>query len=317
MKIAHVILTHTDPVHIGRLVRRLAAFSDVFVHVDLNADIDEFKSEAGEISNCFFIGNRRHCSWGGYNAAEAEVELLRAAISHDKYDRITFIQGADYPLKIDEEIVEFYKEHRETQFLRACMCTGSRDPYFYSKCRYYLFYDNRNLIKKAVNRLAWTFHLKVRDGYVRDGHNKYEVYWGCAQWSFTGECAAYVVDYHDKHKEFNRWFRHAFPADELYFATLIMNSPYRESTAYKGPEPATDNPDKLRNLHYFKYIPGKIKILTLQDLPMLETLSELYIRKVNTHESTDLLDALDKINNTKTSHTNVGEKENNESNIKP
>ena len=80
----------------------------------------------------------------------------------------------------------------------------------------------------------------------------------------------------------------------MYFATVVMNSPFAASTAAGGPEPAQKGLVNWRNLHYFEY-PGSIRVYEEKDLPFILNLPELYIRKVNTAQSTALLDRLDEM----------------------
>lgn len=295
MQIAHLILAHDDPKHIGRLVRRLSSFSDVFIHIDKNADINVFKDAVGNIENCFFAEKRIHCAWGSWNPVVAEIELIRVALEHEKYDRLVFLQGADYPLKSNEYMKSFYQNNQGVEFVRACCCTGVADPYFYEKCRYLLFYNNTNKLKTLANIITMKYQIKLRDGYIRDDGKKYKVYWGSAQWAITGKCANYILEYYDTHAKFNRWFWNSFPADELYFSTIVMNSPFRDATLYHGPEPAKRGLVEWRNLHYFIYLPGKIKVFNETDFELLSNRSELYVRKVNTKESTVLLDRIEKM----------------------
>ncbi len=290
MELAHVILAHQDPIHIKRLANRLSSFSDVYIHIDAKADIELFRLDHPRV---FFLDQRHHCTWGAWDAVRAEIELLRTALSRKNYDRIVFLQGADYPLKSDGEIFSFFESHRETEFMRACQCTGVESPYFYNKCRYYLFYNKPNLLKKVLNKLTRIFNLRLRSGYIKDGEEKYPVYWGSAQWAITGEFARYLLEFYDSHPRFNRWFYHSFPADELYFPTVMMNSPFSVKTQKGGAEEAVAGLQNWRNLHFFEYLPGSIRVFTKEDAAFVASLPDLYIRKVNTKESEELLDLLD------------------------
>ena len=296
MKIAHLILAHIDADHIKKLVKRLIIFSDVFIHIDANSNIDEFKSDLKQYENCYFLEDRHHCEWGGINAVRAELKLIKMALEKGDYNRLVFLQGADYPLKSNREIIDFFKTNSSVEFIRACCVTDEADTYFYDKCRYYLFYNNKNFIKKIFNKITRCFHIKLRDGYIRDGKEKYRVFWGSAQWALTGNCAKYILDFYENHLQFNKWFYHAFPADELYIQTVVMNSPYRDKTLYRGPESPKRGLSNWRNLHYFEYLPGKIRIFTDKDFEYLHTRSELYIRKVNSNDSSRLIEMFDKCN---------------------
>lgn len=294
VRLAYIVLAHTDPAHITRLCRKLAASADVFVHIEARADIEPFRAPLQELANVRFIEPRLHCRWGGWNAVAATVALLEAAVSTADYTRIVFLQGLDYPIKPAGEIERFFAAHPDTEFLRACDVTASDDPYFKEMCRVVFFRNREDIFHKLLEKAMQHGHIYLRSGLIPLGEEKVHAYWGSAQWAITGACARYIVDFYQSHPEFNRWFQNAFPTDEMYFATVVMNSPFREKTTAGGPEPARPGLVNWRNLHYFEY-PGSIRVYTKEDLDLILGLKELYIRKVNTASSTPLLDELDRL----------------------
>lgn len=293
IRLAYIILAHTDPAHIVRLCRKLSAEADVFVHIEKNTPIEPFSVPLQGMENIHFITPRLHCRWGGWNAVAATAELLRAALKTAEYDRIVFLQGADYPIKTAKQIQSFFAAHRETEFLRACDVTASGDPYFKEMCRVVFFRNQEDLVHKVLEKLMQHGRIYLRSGSVPiDGEKSVHAFWGSAQWAITGKCAEYIVHFYDTHPKFNQWFRHAFPTDEMYFATVVMNSPFRGSTTAHGPEQEKKGLVNWRNLHYFEY-PGSIRVYEAKDYDFICSLPELYIRKVNTAQSTELLDKLD------------------------
>lgn len=295
MDLAHLILAHRDPDHIGRLSKKLSDYSDVYVHIDSSVDEVPFRRAVGSLDNVFFVQRRFRCWWGGYNVIQAEIELLAEAMKTRNYNRLVLLQGADYPLKSGNEISSFFEAHKETEFIHCAPCSRSEDPYFYRRCCCYWFYDNPNLLKRVWNKLNFIFSTPLRDKMIHEGSREMEVYWGCAQWAITGECAEYVIDFYSSHEKVNKWFKHAFPVDELYMNTIVMNSAFASNTLYKNQDPVKSLVD-LRNLHYFEY-PSTVKVFTAKDYSMLHDLDELYCRKVNTYESTELLDMIDVAHN--------------------
>lgn len=296
IRIAHLILAHKDPQHVGRLARRLSAFSDIFIHVDSRSNDYEFKNETRNLKNCNYVLERVHCPWGGWNAVIAEMKLLELTLNSGSYDRIVFLQGADYPLKTDSEIFNFFLKNKNTEFVRACCCTGVDHSYFHEKCRYILFYNKKSILYKIVNKITRLLRLKLRDGWIHEDDKKYQVYWGSAQWAITNKCAEYILDFYKNHTIFNKWFLRAFPSDELYVPTVVMNSKFTNSTTTGGPEPSKPGLTNWRNLHYFEYLPSFIKVFTERDFIDLSSKKELYLRKVNSYKSGRLLDMLDENN---------------------
>lgn len=296
MRIAHLILAHTDLYHISRLAKRLLQFSDVYIHIDVKTDATDLIRELSLYGNCYFVNERLHCDWAGWNAVKAEVELIRLALKTDSYDRLVFLQGADYPIKTNKEIISFYENNRDTEYIRGCQVTDSTDPYFWPKCRYISLRNNPNKLKKVFNLINRKLRLKLRSGWIKEDGKSYPVYWGGALWSITGECGTYILEFYDNHPKFNQWFYYTFAPDELYFVTVVMNSIYRDRTCAHGPEPEMRGTANWRTLHIWEYLPGKAKIYTLDDYQFLKKRKELYVRKVNSMESKELLDCLDKEN---------------------
>lgn len=292
VKIAHLILAHTDPKHIVRLSKKLADFSDVYIHVDANANIEEYQKSLQNYENIYFLGNRVHCGWETWNAVQATLNLMRVAMSNEKYDRLTFLQGLDYPLKSPNQITEFYNKNENIEFIRACCISFSKDYYMSQKCCQYWFRNHSNKLQDYFSKLEKRTKWKFRSGIIFDDQ-KYKVYWGSAQWSLTGKCADYILEFHDNHPKFNKWFYYSFPVDELYFATIVHNSKFSDYTLAGGSEPEKEKLVNWRNLHYFEY-PDQIRIYEKKDYDYLTNLSELYVRKTTTKQSTELLDMIDK-----------------------
>ena len=102
--------------------------------------------------------------------------------------------------------------------------------------------------------------------------------------------------FYKNHTIFNKWFLRAFPSDELYVPTVVMNSKFINFTTTGGAEPPNPGLPHWRNLHYFEYLPGHIKVFTEKDFASLSNRQELYVRKVDSCESGRLLDLLDRNN---------------------
>ena len=67
MRIAYLILCHTDPAHIARLCRKITTGTDhiAFVHVDGKSDISPFENLLKGLSHVCLIQDRTNVFWGG------------------------------------------------------------------------------------------------------------------------------------------------------------------------------------------------------------------------------------------------------------
>lgn len=293
MKIAYLILCHNDPVHIARLAKKIHSNkSDVFIHVDIESNIEEYKKLINEKEGIYFIKNRIKIYWGGYSAIEATMNTIKQAFNTNMYDRYVLLQGLDYPLKSNDEIENFFYENLEVEFIRGCNITISRNRQLYGKCKMYWFFDNKTLLKKVMNGFNKVIGIKTRKGLVKIDKQKAPIYWGAAQWALTHKCIEYIIEFNAKEKSFNKYFKNVFPADETYFHTIIFNSKFSKKTTFNGPEVEKNQLTEWRNLHYFEY-PNSIRIFNSSDYSFLKKRSELFVRKTTTKESTELLDMID------------------------
>lgn len=294
MKLAYLILCHTDAEHINRLANKLAnENTEIYIHVDLKSDLEEFKSKILLNENIHFIKDRVRVFWGGYSQVQATINLMDYAYKNGKYDRYILLQGLDYPLASNKEIENFFNINKNTEFIRGCNITNSTEKYFYSKCKYYWFFDNINIAKRIFNRISNRIDLKIRKGWVRVNSNRYDLYWGSAQWALTDKCVKYILEFNKEQKKFNKYLKNTFPVDEIYFNSIIFNSNYRFNTVNKGPEKNKKYLVNWRNLHYFEY-EKSIKVFNENDYNNLRQKKELFIRKTTTKDSSQLLDIIDK-----------------------
>ena len=293
--IAFLILCHTDALHVQRLVRRLAGLGDdceVFVHVDAKSP-ERLRIEQALDG---LVGVQRvepgPVWWGGFSAVQATCRLMEAARRAGPFRRYVLLQGADYPIKPDDQIRAFFARHASTEFIRAGNVSEATSLEAYSKARYVLFYDRPSLLKKIWNKLTRVLDIKARAPHLRVGGDSWDFFWGCAQWALTDACVRYLLE-RSRDPGLEAQFRHVFPADEVYFHTLVFNSAFAARTTRQAAESAQGRTlTDFRNLVYFEY-PDQVRVFDHAALSQLLGRPELFARKVNTAQSSALLDALD------------------------
>ena len=94
----------------------------------------------------------------------------------------------------------------------------------------------QKITRKVIHKFNTTLmrhgivpHLKRN--YVMDASGrKLDIFQGCAQFGIISDAAAYIVNFHDTNKGFNRYFRTMYAVDEAYFHTIIYNSDFVRNT---------------------------------------------------------------------------------------
>ena len=101
MRIAYLILAHTDVKQLNRLLKQLCEMQDVYLHVDQKADFSI--DEINDYSSLYILTQRTRCYWGDISLVEATLLLYRAALQK-KYDRYVLLSGQDYPLYAQKDL---------------------------------------------------------------------------------------------------------------------------------------------------------------------------------------------------------------------
>ncbi len=279
MKLAHLILTHTNPDQLLRLVRKLAhEDSDFYIHVDRKSDIKPFLPLL-EIRNVFLIKNRVKVYWGGYSIVEATVssfeEILATGI---KYDYINLMSGQDYPIKSTQYIHEYFSDHPGKIFMHYLSLTDEWHEAMPRITQYHLVNYHipagRYRIEQVMNLLLPP--RKLPDGMVAMGRS---------QWfTATPDAIAYLLQYIREKTWISRFFKLTWAPDEIIFQTILYNSPFRDKMVND-------------NLLFLDWSRGGAnpKQLNMNDAERLTKSDKLFARKFNMDKDSKILDYLDKI----------------------
>lgn len=296
-------LCHSDPAVVERVADRLTENEnfDIYVHLDAKVDIAPFEAALSRISRVFFIRNRKKVYWGGYNAVEATIELLRAALDSNRdYDYFVLLQNLDYPIRSNEYIENFFEQKAGKEFIRGCRIAKSKDWHYARKYRLYNKRDDdfyitaKSTLKRYLRYLRMllcsvtTIHF---NGVIKENDGIFEIYYGAAQWAITQVCARFMVRFAEDHPSFNKKMMHIQFPDEEYFHTIVHNSVFKYRCV------RYDEPEKRwlvnwRNLHYFEY-PREVTVFDEKDFDKIMQQDALFVRKVRTGISDRLMDMID------------------------
>ena len=125
MKIAYLILAHKNPGQLARLIAALSRPESVFyVHIDRKVKEEPFRRALQTFgADTIFVRERHTVSRGGFSIVEATLSLIRDCLAGaDKVDRAVLLSGQDYPIKSCNQILQFFEESREQEFIEHFDC---------------------------------------------------------------------------------------------------------------------------------------------------------------------------------------------------
>ncbi len=275
MKIAHLILAHTNPNQLKRLIKRLTYSNvDFYIHIDLKVSIDDFSFIKGD--DIFFVKERINVTWGGYSMVQATVngfyEILQA---NKEYDYINLLSGQDYPLKKREEIYGFFEANPGKAFMEVLSIEEEWQEAITRLTKYHLT-DYNFLGSYQVQKLLNFFlpKRKLPKGLIQVGRS---------QWfTITPTHVKYILKYLKENQSIQKFFKLTWGSDEIIFQTILYNSVYKDDIV-------------KHNLMYIDWSEGKSspKTFTIKDFPDLINSDKLFARKFNDKIDIEILNALD------------------------
>ena len=317
MRHAYLVLAHTGPDHVRRLVAALRHPGvSFYVHVDARADTD-FRAYL-EGQDDVTLVPRVAVRYKAYSIVEATLTLLRAAhgTGHDYY---SLVSGSDYPIKSNSYIHDFLAGSRE-QYLAFWRLQDR--PSWQHKVQYHYPVEHisiRDYNKAVLRRVFWASFVRLRSRFPKRVHPAGLVPYGGSQWwSLTADCVAHILEFVAARPDFVRFHRSTESPDEMFFHTIVMNSPFaptvhgferyqlwREEVQPWRAVPLVEEkrrmiPDDELNLRYIDWsgeLTGRREapaVLVEDDLPALLSSPCLLARKFDPVRSAALLEELDR-----------------------
>lgn len=277
MRVAHLILTYTDPIQTERMIKAMWHEDfDFYIHLDKKLEMQP-QSHLAEIPNVYFIKNRIDVRWSGFSTITAEFESIKEVVATGiKYDFLNLMSGQDYPIKSAHEIADFFQKNIGNEFL-SYKDFKREWPEGLIRINNYYLSDYNFTGKYSLERLMSKFLP------AKQIPNNMHPYGKSMFWMLSPEVAMHVVNTVENDAKLRRFFKLSWASDEFVFQTVIMNSPYR---------------DKVINENY-RYIDwsgggSSPKTLDETDYEFMMHSGMLIARKVNAEVSAELLDQIDR-----------------------
>jgi hypothetical protein len=141
-------------------------------------------------------------------------------------------------------------------------------------------YIKQKRFKKELGLLFWS-RVLPRKRKIPDGFN---IFGGITWWSINRDAANYVLDQHFNNKRYRNFFRYTLIPDEMYFHTILLNSPFAKNCV---------NND-LRDIEWAGGDGTHPIIFKTEHLNRLKQSTDLFARKFDINVDSNVLDLIDK-----------------------
>lgn len=296
-KYAFLILAHTDPAHLRRLIHALDyEHFDMYVHIDKKQDIAQFHFEdyalhSGEL---FVIKDTVPVYWSDISIVNATLKMYREAMHQRRYERFITLSGLDYPLKSNEEIFELLSDP-QTEFIMGNPLEAHErhkvDRFNYMK---------PSFINKIFNKVAATIYNKMGislgtpELVLRSA--EHWAFYFAPQWhALSYEFVEYMLSCLDRHPEILKRFQRTYAPDELLIPTILFNSAFK-NRALQADFPEKTHYNHKTAIHCLNYEPV-IEVFDEKSFDMLIKSDKCFARKLRSNRSESLIALLDKHRN--------------------
>jgi hypothetical protein len=280
-KHAYLIMAHNDYKKLNKLIEALDDIrNDIYIHIDkrdkdFNIDII-IKPKFSEI---IFI-ERMKLWWGGFSITECELKLLKEA-KKKQYDYYHLLSGADFPLKSNNYIHDFFRKNHGKEFL------GFNFKWNKNKAKKIYIFTNIGrdftlnfIYKTIINNIFILIQKCIKYSKKYDK----ELFKGATWFSITHDLTEYILS---KETFIRNNFTNYLISDEMFIQTIVANSHFKNNV-YKGMyEDEYEN-----NMRYIDWSSGNMKDLKIDDFKDLIKSDKIFARKIVGEEGEVLLNKL-------------------------
>jgi len=277
--IAYIISAYKNPEQLIRLILRLCSGqTSFFIHFDKKAEDQIFGQiieGTRKLPNVHLL-KRYNCYWGEFGHVQASLEGIRALVNRNiSFEYAFLLTGQDYPIKTNLQVEGFLESHKDKSFMANFpLPTVEWENGGLERVKrwYVRWYGRRFIFPKNGNV---TIKRKFPKGFRPFGGSSY--------WCLSKECIEYIDHFVRDHPQFVQFFRYVDVPDEIFFQTILMNSPLAEHIVN----------DDLRYIDWKDPDSGSPAVLNKNDLDSLLTSPKLFARKFDVNVDTEILDLID------------------------
>ena len=227
---AYLIMAHTNFDQLQALIDLLDdARNDIYLHIDKK--VQTLPTITAKHSGVF-LTDRVNVVWGSYSQIQCEMTLFRAA-AEGHYQYYHLISGMDLPLKSQDDIHAFFREHNGKEFIaidpaeKITKDFRPRTQYYHLLTDYAgngksLFRKGLRFLDRTLVSLQKTLHISRKEIVT--------LYKGANWVSITDAMIHHVLS---QEKVIEKQFKFSYCADELFLQSVAMASPLRENITGK------------------------------------------------------------------------------------
>lgn len=230
MKQAVLIMVHKNVEQLNHLINYFNDQVNIYVHVDKKS-----KNLLPKIVNKKNVTaiSEYSINWGGFNNVKASLLLSEIALKVEENSSFHLISGEDYPCALNcESFLHITNVNSNyLDFFSLPYVNWSNNGGLDRVNKYHLNdkLDARNkedlfLLHNFVKGQIYSDVLLPRKDFTTEF--ELELFGGSNWWSLSRQLLQYVIEFTKKNKKIYHRFEYTFCSDEIYYQTILLNSPF-------------------------------------------------------------------------------------------
>lgn len=223
---AILIMAHRDFDHLLDIIDWFDEEFECYIHIDRKfIPSQEVLHLIQSKKTVRYVTTQYSANWGGREYLKASLHLAEKALENPAVTYLHTISGQDFPVRASSSFKELELSSKDymTHFK---MPLKQWEGGGLDRVEYYQLYD----VFSVKTHRAWiTRILRLQQffGFKRSYASSLPgLYGGDAWWSLSRKTMDYVLTYIKEKPAFFKRIKHSKLADEFFFQTVIMNSPY-------------------------------------------------------------------------------------------
>lgn len=274
MKHAILITAYENWDYLLQFVNKFNRCFNIYIHIDAKSDFPLFyKQRLEEIENVMYINQVYKINWGSMAHVDAILHLCKKAYQNPQNQMFHLLSGCDFLTQSAECVRNLNSQYSYMEWFS--LPDNRWENGGLDRIRLYHHLDRLNL-KNFYDYEVYSRYIKwQRSKKIRKSLPDITFYGGSTWWSLNRESISYILK-HKNYKGIYDTVRTSFVPEEIYFHTILLNSPLAKGFInnnlrfidwnYKN----GNNPSVLDEFDYEK-IRGQINLFARKSVPHIST----------------------------------------------
>lgn len=227
-EIGFVLLTHSNPGQIARLVTRLSALYDR-PPIALHHDFGRCQLDVSGFRNVFVVSPHLRTKWAHISLVHATLEGMKLLYQRSDPEWFVLLSGCDYPVKKPEMVLQDLRGSRYDAVIESRLIDPQnlRDEWVRECCDRYIYktYWVPWLKGRHLDRRKIRISNRQVLSRITPFSERFHCFGGAHWFTARREVVRYTLSWTEANPWLLRHFANRVIPEEAYFQTVVANGP--------------------------------------------------------------------------------------------